>query len=260
MTATPIDPQPAVPAAKPWWQLIAAQGWWETRLALSHGEQLLLTLILPALMLVGFTQSTLVELPLPTGAERVDLIAPGVLALAVLSSSFTGQAIAAGFDRRAGVLLFLATTPLGRAGFIGGRIAATLCVQAVQCAVLVGIACALGWAPPMTGLAAGLGVGVLGSVTLSALGLALAGVVRAEAVLAGANLLWVLWAGLGVVLPVSTLPAWLQPFAHWCPGTALAEGLRAASLDGAVPALTPVVLLVWLVAGLAATRRFRWHP
>lgn len=256
----PMSEETVLAPAQPWWRLIAAQSWWETRLALSHGEQLLLTIILPALMLVGFTQSTVVDLPIPVGADRVDVVAPGVLALALLSSSFTGQAIAAGFDRRAGVLLFLATTPLGRAGFIGGRIAATLSVQAVQCAVLVAIALLLGWSPPIAGLGAGLGIAVVGSVTLSALGLALAGLVRAEAVLAGANLLWVLWAGLGVVLPVSTLPGWLQPVALWCPATALAQGLRTASLGGAVPVLSLVVLVVWLVGGLMATRGFRWHP
>ena len=50
-----------------------------------------------------------------TGAGKaVDFLAPGVLALAVMSTAFTGQAIATGFERRYGVLKRLGASPLPR--------------------------------------------------------------------------------------------------------------------------------------------------
>ena len=79
----------------------------EARLMLRNGEQLLVTLVLPALLLVGMTRSTLVSIG-TGGAARVDVLAPSVLALAVMTTAFTSQAIATAFDRRNGVLRLLA--------------------------------------------------------------------------------------------------------------------------------------------------------
>ena len=63
---------------------------------------------------------------------RADLATAGALALAVVSTAFTGQAISTGFDRRAGVLRLLGTTPLGRGGLLAAKGVAVLSVLAVQ--------------------------------------------------------------------------------------------------------------------------------
>lgn len=234
-----------------------AQARFDARIMLRNGEQLLLTLILPALLLIALSRFGLPGVA-PTG-RRIDTVAPGVLALAVMSTAFTGQAIGTGFDRRHGVLRMLATTPLGREGLLAGRMLAVLAVEVVQMVVLGALALALGWRPAVSGLPwAGLLV-VAGTAAFVALGLLLAGTLRAEAVLAGANLVWVLLlAGGGVVLPTNAMGGW-GSVARLLPSGALGDGMRAALQEGRLDAVAILVLLGWTAVGTAmATRYFRW--
>lgn len=244
---------------------VLAQARWDAAAMLRNGEQLLLVLVLPALVLVLLARTSVVDLGAPDGAAPVDVVAPGVLALAVISTAFTGQAIGTGFDRRHGVLRLLGTTPLGRTGLLAGRVLAVLLVEVVQVLVLGGLALALGWRPPALGVLAALPVLLLGTSAFVLLGLLLAGTVRAEGVLAVANLAWVLLVvGGGVVVPAGTLPGPLAAVAPLLPSGALGEGLRAALLPGvgapvATGAAAVAVLVAWTaVAGLAARRWFRW--
>ena len=237
-------------------RMLAAQAGTELRLALRNGEQVLLTLLIPVVLLVGLTLLDLVPLPSP----RVDAVAPGVLALAVMSTAFTGQAIAFGFDRRYGVVRRLAATALPRWLLIAGRLVAVLGVVAVQVVVLGAIAAALGWRPAPAGVGWALLLVLLGTAAFGALGLLLGGTLRAEITLAVANVVWflLLLAG-GIVVPLAQLPGPLAAVAALLPSGALAEGLRTALTAGASPGATPVlVLLAWAaVAGLAATRLVR---
>lgn len=247
------------PAAHPM-RTIFAQAKWDLKLALTHGEQLLISLVLPCFALVGLTQTSILSLNTGTGLALIDVVTPGIIALAVLSSAFTGVAIGTGFDRRSDVLLLLATTPLGRTGFVIGRCLALVGQQCIQVAVIGGVALALGWAPNAHGIWAALVLVVVATTAFTALALALAGTLRAEAVLAVANLIWVFAAGLGVVLPVGTLPNWLASLAVFSPATALGEGLRAAMLHGQFDVFSVLVVTVWAVIGTAITVRwFSWQ-
>jgi ABC-2 type transport system permease protein len=125
--------------------------------------------------------------------------------------------------------------------------------------VLGGIALVLGWRPAAAGVPAALLVLALGTVAFTALGLLLAGTLRAEGVLAAANLVWVLLlVGGGVVLPPDRLGAWGQA-AGLLPSGALGDGLRAALVDGAFDARAAAVLVVWgAAAAVPAARFFRW--
>lgn len=245
------DPAPAPPARR-----VTAQARFDATIMLRNGEQLLLTLVLPALLLIGLA---LTRVPNLGAGRRIDVVAPGVLALAVMSTAFTGQAIGTGFDRRYGVLRLLGTTPLGRGGLIAGRILAVLLVEALQVMVLGGLALALGWRPDVAGLPAAVASAVLGTCAFVALGLLLAGTLRAEAVLAAANLAWVLLlAGGGVVIPPERMGGF-GALARALPSGALGDALRASLQHGrsAWGALT--VLAVWgAAAALAALRWFRW--
>ena len=247
------------PTAAPLTQRVLAQTRFDARSMLRNGEQLLLTVILPLLVLVGLSRSSVVDLGDGPGIDRIDLAAPGVLALALISTSFTGQAIATGFDRRAGLLRLLGTTPLGRSGLIAGRVGAVLAVQVIQVVLLGTAGVLLGWRPAVAGLLPALLAGVLGTAAFVSLGLLLAGTLRAEAVLAAANLIWVLLlAGGGVVLAADRLGP-IGPIVQWLPSGALGDALRSALATGTWPALDLLVLLVWAVAGTAATVRwFRW--
>ncbi len=246
------------PAPAPGLRRVVAQAGLETAILLRNGEQLLVSIVLPALALVGLAHATVPDLgPGP----RIDVVVPGVLALAVLSSAFTGQAIQTGFDRRYGVLRLLGTTPLGRSGLLGAKALAVLAVLAVQVVVLGGLGLALGWQPRWSGLPAALLIGLLGTFAFVALALLVAGTLRAEAVLAAANLLWVLLlAGGAVVLPARTLPSALEQVARWLPSGALGEGLRSALGSATLDPHAVLVLAGWGVgAGLLARRLFRWH-
>lgn len=237
---------------------IRAQAGYETRTLLANGEQLLVSLVLPSLALLGLHLSSVPDLG---GGRRIDLAVPGVLALAVVSTAFTGQAIATGFDRRYGVLRFLGTTPLGRSGLLWGKALGVLTVVALQTLALGGLGLLLGWRPHWAGLPVALILMLLGTWTWVALALLLAGALRAEAVLAVANLIWVLVAGVGgLLLPSSKLPAGLGALAHWLPSGALGDGLRSA-LGGSLPqAWLPILALTaWgAIATVLAMRTFDW--
>ncbi|MFD6951660.1 ABC transporter [Nocardiopsis sp. TSRI0078] len=249
------------PGAAPMWRMVASQAGMELRVMLRHGEQFLLTMVIPVLLLVGFSLTSVLDVG--EGA-RVDALTPGVLALAVMSTSFTGLAIGTGFERRYGVLKRLGATPLSRFGLLAAKTLAVLGVQAIQAVVLCAVALALGWSPSLTagGVLAAAALVLLATAAFSSLALLMAGTLRAEATLAGANLVYVLMLGLGGVLfPTSSFPAPLEQAASVLPVTALSSGLRAALAGGAPPGPGAfAVLAVWaLVGGLLASRLFRWE-
>ncbi|MER7547147.1 ABC transporter permease [Actinomadura sp.] len=253
---TPLDLSPA-PGAVPLPRMVLSQAGYEFRTVLRNGEQLLLTLIIPVVLLVLFSATSLLDL----GGRRVDFLTPGVLALAVMSTAFTGQAIGTGFERRYGVLKRLGATPLPRAGLIGAKTASVLAVEAVQAAVICAVALGLGWRPDGDP-ASVVVLLLLGTAAFSGLGLLMAGTLRAEATLAAANLVYILLLAVGgVVFPLDKFPGPVRGALELLPISALAEGLRDVLRDGAAfPAQPLIVLAVWAAAALAlAARFFRWE-
>lgn len=261
MTAVPARPgttdAATVQGPAPASRRVLAQAGFEMRTVLRNGEQLVITLVLPVLLLVVLTRTSFVDLGT---TDRIGLVAPGVLALAVMSTAFTSQAIATGFDRRNGVLRLLATTPLGRGGLLAGKVLGIVAVEALQVVVLAGVAIGLGWRPEVSGVPGAALALVLGTAAFTALALLVAGTLRAEAVLAVANLVWVLLlAGGAVVFPADLLPGPLRAVAPLLPSGALGEALRGALDGGVVPILPLVVLAGWtVVLGAATARWFRW--
>jgi ABC-2 type transport system permease protein len=248
-TFTP-DPRPAtVP------KMLAAQFGLELRLLLRNGEQLLLTMFIPITLLVGLTL-----LPLGSfGDNRAATFVPAIMALAVISTAFTGQAIAVAFDRRYGALKRLGATALPVWGIIAGKSLAVVTVVFLQSMLLGAIGFALGWRPALAGLALGGVVIALGTAAFAALGLLLGGTLRAEIVLALANLLWFVFAGLGALTLegglVSGVVRWI---ARLTPSGALAESLTQA-MTLSVDWFGLAVLAVWgVVAALCALRWFRF--
>jgi len=256
MTVPPVADARQGPA--PLLRRILLQGKYESLTMLRNGEQLILAVVLPLLALVGLVVTPLLD---GLGGSRINVAVPGILALCAMSTAFTGQGIATGFDRRYGVLRFLSTTPLGRTGLIAGKILAVLAVLALQVAVVSAVALPLGWNPPASGWLPGLALLVLGAAAFTALGLLVAGTVRPEATLAITNLLWILLGALGgIVIPAERLPAAAQEIVHYLPSGALGEALREAFLLGTVDFGAALILLVWTVlAGAAAIRWFKWN-
>jgi len=253
-------PAPA-PGAAPLPRMIGAQAGLELRTLLRNGEQLVLTLIIPVLLLAAFSKEDLVSYP---GHSRIDFLAPGILALAVMSTAFTSQAIATGFERRYGVLKRLGATPLSRRGLIAAKTLTVLVVEALQAILIIVVALAIGWHPRGGVAAAAWAVLLMVAATAAFSGLALlmAGTLRAEATLAAANLVYLIMLGIGaVVFPLTKFPAGSRHVLLLLPADALSDGLRSVLQNGSgLPGKDLLVLLVWAAAGIAlAVRTFRWE-
>lgn len=246
------------PGPAPMLRMVAAHAAMELRLTLRNGEQLLLTVAIPAGLLLLFSALPIVDLG---PGRRVDFLLPGILALAVMSTAFTSQAITTGFERRYGVLKRLGATPLSRPGLIAAKTAAVLAVEAGQIVLLGVIGLALGWSPAGPAASA-LVLLVLGTAAFSGLGLLMAGTLRPEATLAAANLVFLLLLAVGgVVVPLDRFPEGIRAALSVLPITALADGLRAILQHGdPFPWRQAVVLCGWALAAiLAAGASFRWE-
>lgn len=228
----------------------------ETRITLRNGEQLLLAVVIPLGALILLALADIGHL----GDPRIQTVLPGVLALAIMSSAFTSQAIVTGFDRRYGVLKRLAATGFPRWLLLIAKCGSTLAVIVIQFVVLITAGLILGWHPRGNPAWVVLLV-VLGAAAFVGLALLLGGTLRAEAVLGLANLIWLILVAIGgVVIPLSSSPGALRVIGGLTPAGALSNGLRAVLTDGAAPPVTSLlVLIVWLALGWAGVWRwFRW--
>jgi ABC-2 type transport system permease protein len=246
------------PGAAPFHRQVAAQAGMEARLMLRNGEQLLLAVVIPVIVLIGCVLGA-DRVGMNLRSPAVDVFTPGVLALAVMSTAFTSLAIMTGFERRYGVLKRLGSSPLPRSGLLAGKIVGLLAIETLQVAVISAVAFALGWDPNAGLLGAALAI-LLGTAAFASLGLFVAGVLRAEATLAVANLVYLLlMAGGAVVLPARAYGA-IGDFVLWLPSGALGDAMRDALIDGRVNLVDLAVLLGWAVLGAVLTARtFTWE-
>ncbi len=240
---------------------VIEQGRYETVAMLRNGEQLMLNIIFPVMALIALRFTSLIdEYANSVGVSRMDAAVPGVLALCVISTALSGQGIATGFDRRYGVLRFLATTPLGRNGLIMGKCIAVLVVVAIQFTLVAVLGYGLGWRPDAIAVSRSIITMVMGAGAFTALGLLIAGTVRAEATLAIVNIAWVILAGAGgVVFPLKSFPDWYAGIVAWSPSAALGDALRGNFIQHQWLAEPHWVLIVWtVVIGFIASRKFKW--
>ena len=238
---------------------ISAQLATELRVAARRGENLLVTALIPAAVLLFFASVPVLAID----GRPVDFLLPGALSLALIAASLVSLGIATAYERHYGVLKRLGGSPLTRSDLVAAKTGALLVVELLQAAVLVAIAAGLlGWAPavgfqPLVLVAAF----VLGTAAFAGLGLLLAGALRAEATLAVANGLFLVLLLLGgMVVPVDHLPGPLEALARLLPAAALTDAFRAG-FDGSVAAGGPLAILAtWAAVALGATVRFfRWE-
>lgn len=231
----------------------------ELQLLLRNGEQLLLTLVIPVLLLVFF--GTVDVLPIDA-EETADFLLPGVIALAVMSTSMVSLGIATGFERSYQVLKRLGATPLGRGRLIAAKALTVFVVEVIQLVVLIPIGLALGWRPEGSLWLTSIAVILAGTSAFAGIGLTMAGRLRGEINLAAQNGLYLLLLLLGgMVIPLEELPAPLEAVGRVLPSGALSD-LMHETLNNAGnnPGLSVVVLATWALAAPAiAARTFRWN-
>lgn len=238
---------------------VATQTRVELLLTLRRGESVLITIIVPVVLLIFFASLNMI--PTSTG-KAVDFLLPGMLALAVMATGMVSLGIATAYERFYGVLKRLGSSPLPRSGLIIAKVISVLALEFIQVILLVGVAVTLyGWHPAGSPWLA-LGIMALGTVTFASLGLLMAGALRAEVTLAGANALYLLFLLLGGgILPLDHLPAGLAAFAQLLPASALTQALQASMTGGAAfPGGALLALAVWgALFLLLATRAFKWE-
>ncbi len=259
MTTQILHQQIYTDKAAPLGRQVMAQAKVELLLTLRRGESVLITLIVPVLLLVFFASLNIIP---ATNGKAVDFLLPGILALAVMAAGMVSLGIATAYERYYGVLKRLGSSPLPRSGLIIAKMISVLVLELIQTIVLIGVAAVFyGWRPAGSPLLTLLAMAI-GTVTFSALGLAMAGVLRAEVTLAAANGLYLLFLLLGGgILPLSHLPPALAAIAQILPAAALTQALQATMANNApFPGVALLTLVIWaVVILLVAVRTFRWE-
>ncbi|GIF35845.1 ABC transporter permease [Actinoplanes xinjiangensis] len=228
----------------------------ELLLTARRGEAVVLAMGVPLLVLLGAGLFEVTNLPTD---DRLGWVVPGVLALTVMSTAFTGQAITTGYERSYGVLKRLGASPLTRPGLLLAKTAAVLVQIAVQVLVLALVGLAVGWRPEAGALLPAIGVTVLATAGYSGLALLLASILKPETTTGAATLIYVVMLSVGGIM--FSAPG-LGP-AGWflLPLAAHAEALRETLMHGgAVPLGIWLALGTWAVVWPAlAARNFKWE-
>lgn len=231
----------------------------EIVLASRQGEQLLVSLGVPLMVLVFFSYLDV----LPTGTDDpIEYLAPAVLALAVMSTAMVSLGIGTGFERTYGVLKRLGASPLGRGRWIAAKITLVLLTESVQWIVLIATAWVLGWQLPGVGWLTAIVGALLGTAAFAGIGLAMAGTLPGVVTLALANTVFVLLLLTGgMVVPLEELPGPIAAVAKVLPAAPLTEVITG-SLGGraTIGAWAWPVLIAWaLAAPVVAAITFRWE-
>jgi ABC-2 type transport system permease protein len=256
--SAPTTTTNATPGAAPVTQAILAQTRAELTMALRRGESLLVTIVIPTVLL--FLAMWLHIAP-GTQSAQIAFLLPGILTAAIMSTSLVSLGIATAYDRYYGSLKRLGSTPLPRWGLIAAKIVTVLAIEAAQTVLLVLIATIFfGWRPTGS-LPLALLVMLIGTAAFVGLGMLMAGTLRAEATLAGANGLFILFLAIGgVVLPVNHLPVVIQQIAQILPAAALSDALRSAMSSADIDGGSLLLLTVWGgVLLVVAALTFKWE-
>ncbi|SNY56875.1 ABC transporter permease [Paractinoplanes atraurantiacus] len=244
------------PGRAPMRTVLSSQIKMELVLTARRGEAVVLAMGVPLLVLLGAGLTKVTNVP---GDDRLAFVVPGVLALTVMSTAFTGQAITTGYERSYGVLKRLGASPLSRPGLLFAKTAAVLGLIVLQLLVLAVVGVAVGWRPHFGQILPALGITVLATAAYSGLALLLASVLRPETTTAAATLIYVLMLAAGGIMfaapDLGTFGWFVLPLA------AHAEALRATlSHDAPIPLSIWLSLALWAVVFVtAAARKFKWE-
>ena len=222
-----------------------------------NGEQLLLLVVIPVMLLVFFSQTDF--LPTITG-NKIDFLMPGILGLAVMSTAMVSLGIATGFERNYGVLKRLGTTPLGTQRLVLAKVSAICVIEVAQLTLLIIVGQLLGWSPNRINIAQVLVILLIGTSCFAGIGLMLAGRLRAEINLAAQNGLYlVLFLLGGILVSNDELPKSLGDVAQVLPSSLLSSLLRDSFNNKMIVIADAIALGGWALAmcGLAATI-FKW--
>ena len=216
---------------------------------------LIFATVQPVLFVLLFTYAFGGAIHVPGTGRYIDYLLPGIFVLAIgFGASQTGVAIAE--DLATGMIDRFRSLPITAAAVLAGRVAADALRNLFVVALMTGTASAIGFrfhAGPAAALAA-VALSVVTGVAFSWLNLLLGLAVRdpESAGLAGLFPVIILFFTSSALVPVATMPGWLQAFARANPITVITGALRALCLGGPIarPALEAAA---WLAGLLAVT-------
>lgn len=240
-------------------QRILQQARFELLLTARRGENILVTLIIPVVLLIA---GGAFYGPSTSHTNPISFLLPAILAIAIIAAGLVNLGIATAYDRKYGVLKRLGSSPLAKSELIIAKIISILLLEIVQAILLLAVSLIFyHWQPAGSFFVTLLAV-LLGSITFAAMGLAMAGGLRAETTLAGANALFLFFLLLGGgLLPLNRLPGPIADLARILPAAALTQALQQAMTSGGGFPLTPLIILaVWAIIILfIAARTFKWE-
>ena len=213
---------------------------------------LIVTAIQPALLLVLFRYVLGGAIQIP-GGRYVDFLVPAIFVEAVLIGGVT-TSVGLAQDLKSGIIDRFRSLPMARSAVLAGRTLADLSRSVFALAVMVGLGLLVGFRfhsglpTILGGMAVILAFGYAFSWMYVAIGLATKDPETAQ--IAGILPFFVLMFASNAVVPVATMPSWLQGFARNQPLSITVSAVRALFQGG--PAAHYVwQSLAWAAATLA---------
>jgi ABC-2 type transport system permease protein len=190
---------------------------------------LIVTAVQPALLLVLFRYVLGGAITIP-GGSYVDYVVPAIFVEAVLIGGMT-TSIGLAQDLKSGIIDRFRSLPMARSAVLAGRTLADLSRSLFSLAVMVGLGLLVGFrfhsSTPriLAGMALIIAFGYAFSWMYAAIGLATKDPETAQ--IAGILPFFVLMFASNAVVPVATMPGWLQPFARNQPLSVTVSAVRA---------------------------------
>lgn len=233
------------------------QAAWELKLNVKNGEQLLLLVLIPIAVLVTLTQTSIIS------GEKWDVASALSVAItvAILAAGFTSLAISTAFERRSGTLVTMGVTPISKVELVTGKTLSTLYLATISTLILLLVSLVLGWVPTLQAIFIPLSL-MLGIASVTGLAFLIAGTMRAEAVLAVANAIFVMSMIFGGIL--FQYSGFAGVVTNLFPPAALSNcmsfAFNTSSADSPNLFISVGVLVGWSIAGtFAAARYFKWR-
>jgi ABC transporter DrrB family efflux protein len=171
------------------------------------------------------------------GIDYVDFVVPGIFLEAVLIGGMT-TALALAQDLQAGMIDRFRSLPMARPAFLAGRTLADLTRSVLALAFIIGLGVLVGFRFHNTAGACLAGIGLIIAFgyamtwVYAAIGLAVKDPQTAQ--MAAILPMFVLFFASSALVPVATMPGWLQPFARNQPATVTINSVRALFEGGPV--------------------------
>jgi ABC-2 type transport system permease protein len=236
---------------------------WEQRLFWRNRQAAIFTFVLPVGLLAFGLLGRHSEVD---GHPYPYFFVPGLIATAIVFTTFAGIAITLVIRRDSGILKRVRGTPLPPALYLGALAGSMALVLALEAVIIVAVGSTLlDLSSPDSPLEL-LALVILGALAFAAMAFAVVPLVpAAEGSSAVISSIYVPLLGLsGAFFPLHRLPAGLHQLADVLPLSHLLSALRAAYAGGGLSGDDVAGLLVtlaWALAGaLIAVRRFRWEP